>query len=495
MRRKLFIYALAVTLAAANPAISKNVNSSKTKQTKTDLREIVLSDEQMNQTQADYQPSGILIASSKEVMGEDASPLESSLENQDERKPDVDNGFLNIFKLKGGVAKSDDAKKGEVEKTVMREWLDGNYATGRWFGARPVLEDHGVTINSSLLYSPSMKTGGGAYGENSGKGYSLFNLSVTVDTEKAGLWKGGTFYTLYQRKAGYGPSGPTGAMGDWMNYDGWEGRQINQISECWYQQKFFDNKIRLKMGKQDANADFGYLNSGWDFMNLAFSVNPTIPMPTYPDQSAFGFVAEINPKEWLSIRNGIYSKFNVPFNISEIEVKPVIKGLPGRYSIGAWEMSDSNGMSVSGGLSPDGSVYTNNFNRNFGAYAQFEQMVYKENKKDENDMQGLIAFGQFGVSPTNRNDMCRYAGGGLHYKGLIPKRDNDKIGIAIANGTFAQRLGDITSQVGDETAIEVFYRFQVTPWFYLQPDVQFISNPSGMYPNSMAFGLRSVITF
>ncbi|HHT9152222.1 MAG TPA: hypothetical protein ACFYEM_01620, partial [Candidatus Hypogeohydataceae bacterium YC40] len=69
---------------------------------------------------------------------------------------------------------------------------------------------------------------------------SLFNLSVTLDTEKAGLWKGGTFYTLYQRKTGYGNAGGANAMGDWMQYDGWEGRQINQISECWYQQKMLN---------------------------------------------------------------------------------------------------------------------------------------------------------------------------------------------------------------------------------------------------------------
>lgn len=408
-----------------------------------------------------------------------------------------DSGIVPVMDLKGGVEKSPSKKQPvlEAEKTAVKSWLDGDYATGRWFDGRTTLEDHGVTINSSLLMSPFMKTGGGANGEVSGKGYSLFNLSVTLDTEKAGLWKGGTFYTLYQKKIGYGMAGAGNAMGDWMQYDGWEGRQINQISECWYQQKLFKDKVRLKVGKQDANVDFGYLNSGWDFLNLAFSVNPTTPMPTYPDQANFGFVAEINPKEWLSIRNGIYSKFNVPFNITEIEVKPMIKGLPGRYNVGAWEMSDSNGMSVNGGLDSSGVVYTNNFNRNYGMYAQFEQMVYKEKKQDENDMQGLVVFGQFGMSPSNRNDMNRYAGGGLHYVGLIPKRDKDIAGLAAASGTFAARLGDISSQIGNETAIEAFYRFYISKWFYLQPDVQYIMNPSGMYPNSVAVGLRTVLTF
>lgn len=400
--------------------------------------------------------------------------------------------FFSIFNLQGGVEKTDQT----TEQTVVHQWLNGNYATGKWFGARPILESHGLTVNSSLLYSPFLKTGGGAYGEASAKGYSLFNLGITIDTEKAGLWKGGTFYTLYQRKTGYGLAGPAGgAMGDWMDFDGWDARQINQISECYYQQKLFNNKIRLKVGKQDANNDFGYLNSGWDFINLAFSVIPTVPMPTYPDQSTFGFVSEINPQGWLSIRNGIYSKDNAPFNITELEIKSNIKKLPGRYSIGAWEMSDRNGLSVVSSMDSSGNVYYNNFNRNFGMYAQFEQMVYKEKKDDKNDIQGLVVFGQFGLSPSTKNDMCRYVSGGLHYVGLIPKRDNDKAGIAVGSGTFAKRLGDITSQIGDETSIEAFYKLQLTPWLYLQPDVQFIMNPGGAYSNSVAIGLRSVITF
>lgn len=499
MKKKVIICAIAVavfSMCSANAAETLPVKN------KIDLTEVTLNDAPINSivisdnstSSTSGTTNNVLIPSTDNSSGE--ITLENKIEGKNKSKinTEEEHRFLKIYNLKGGIA-STVAKIEDEEPTVVKQWLDGDYATGKWFGARPLLEEHGLTVNSSFLYSPFMKTGGGAYGEGSGKGYSLFNLSVTLDTEKAGLWKGGTFFTLYQRKTGYGLAGPTGAMGDWMTFDGWEGRQINQISECWYQQKLFDGKIRLKVGKQDANVDFGFLNSGWDFMNLAFSVNPTVPMPTYPDQANFGFVAEINPKEWLSIRNGIYSKFNVPFNITEVEVKSKIKGMPGRYNIGAWEMSDSNGMSVAESIDSSSSIYYNNFNRNFGVYAQFEQMVYKEKKNNDNDMQGLIAFGQFGMSPSNRNDMSRYVGGGLEYIGPIPKRDKDKVGIAVGSGTFAARLGDITSQIGNETALEMFYRVQVTPWFYLQPDVQFIMNPSGTYANSCAIGLRSVITF
>lgn len=489
MKKSFLVYAILILLSTPVCAKSVNVNN-------VNLNEIVLNPNQ--DYEENVQSYLVGMASNAEVS---VSP--DSLVDVKRTEAEKEKGIFSIFNLKGGVQKSPETTTNDatVEKTVLKQWVDGDYATGRWFGGRSLLEDKGLTINSSLLYSPSMKTAGGANGEASGKGYSLFNLGITLDTEKAGMWKGGTFYTLYQRKTGYGLSGANGngaAMGDWMGYDGWDWRQLSQISECWYQQKLLNNKLRLKVGKQDANTDFGYLNSGWDFMNTALTVNPSTPMPTYPDQS-FGFMAEINIKEWLSIRNGIYSRYNTPFNITELEVKPNIKNLPGRYMLGAWEMSDSNGYSTASGMDSTGLTTYTNFNRNYGCYAGFEQMVYKEKKNNENDMQGLVVFGQFGVSPSDKNDMNRYMGGGLHYVGLIPNRDKDKAGVAVASGSFASRLGnvgsDYLSRAGSETVVEAFYRAQITPWFYLQPDVQFIMNPGGCYESSVAIGLRSVVTF
>lgn len=390
--------------------------------------------------------------------------------------------------IKAGVAKQEIKLK---EVSIMDNWLEGNYATGNWFGARTYLEEHGVTINSSLLYSPFGKTRGGMESQVKTGGYTLFNLSTTIDTEKMGLWKGGTFYTLYQNKHGMGLSGRS--MGDYQVYDGYDFREMSQLSEYWYQHTFKDNVARLKFGKQDANIDFCYLNSGYTFLNTSFSIMPTVLLPTYPNQ-ALGFMAEVSPKKWMSIKNGIYNKHDTPFYIAEIEFKPTIKELPGRYFVGYWT---SNGTTNAGTLDKDidGNYVTRPYKKNYGGYAAFEQMVYKENKGDPNDFQGLTTFAQFGISPSDRNDVSEYTGGGLYYKGLIPKRDKDLTGIGIASVNFSNRLSDLDGRSGHESAIECYHRLQLTPWFYLQPDVQFIYKPGGNTSNSVAIGLRSVVNF
>lgn len=507
MRKIFLIFSLVLGLIFVKPVGAQNIKTPLKDTKKLDFSEIILNKDEPIEVSV---PTGIAADASfgNEALAAKDNPQSSdiSLEDKKVTSQEKEKSFFSIFDLKGGIKKFDDAVENNVdkfikpgtEKSAVKQWLDGDYAAGRCFGARPLFENHGVTINSSLLYSPFVKTGGGANGDPSGKGYSIFNLGINIDTEKAGLWKGGTFFGLYQRKNGYGISGPDNAMGDYMGFDGWDWRQMSQISEYWYQQKLFNNKLRVKFGKQDVNTDFGYLNSGWDFMNSGFSVNPTTPMPTYPDPG-FGFMAEVNPTEWLSIRDGVYSRFGAPFNITELEVKHSTKQLPGRYMMGAWELSDSDGMSVGVGMNPDGSTYYNNFNRNFGWYVGFEQIIYREKKDDKNDMQGLAVFGQFGMSPSNKNDMSQFVAGGLHYLGPFPKRNKDIAGIAIGSGNFASRLGDVGadcgSRIGRETVVEAFYRLQVNHWFYLQPDVQFIINPGGMYNNSVAIGLRSVITF
>ena len=66
-------------------------------------------------------------------------------------------------------------------------------------------------------------------------------------------------------------------------------------------------------------------------------------------------------------------------------------------------------------------------------------------------------------------------------------RDNDVVGAGVAWARL--NLGG-TNQ---ETVVETFYKAQVTPLVSLQPDLQYIASPSGIYRDSLAVGLRCVV--
>ena len=108
-----------------------------------------------------------------------------------------------------------------------------------------------------------------------------------------------------------------------------------------------------------------------------------------------------------------------------------------------------------------------------------------------------------------------YADSGLTYSGLIPGREDDTAGIAVG---FARIGGnarglDMDTQFftgnpsfpvrSQDVVLEVTYQAQLTPWLTLQPDFQYVFNPSGgvLNPdgskrgNAVVLGVRSVVTF
>ena len=67
---------------------------------------------------------------------------------------------------------------------------------------------------------------------------------------------------------------------------------------------------------------------------------------------------------------------------------------------------------------------------------------------------------------------------------LVSDRDEDLIGAGVNH--LRHNLGG----TGTETATEVFYKAHVNPWATVQPTLQFISSPSGVYRDSMVAGVR-----
>src|ERR1044071_8278909 len=73
-----------------------------------------------------------------------------------------------------------------------------DHATGSWGGKRDALEEHGVTIDA-IYYAEAFDDVGA---DATALGH--IDLALTLDTEKLGLWPGGTFYVLGQNGHGDG---------------------------------------------------------------------------------------------------------------------------------------------------------------------------------------------------------------------------------------------------------------------------------------------------
>jgi porin len=159
--------------------------------------------------------------------------------------------------------------------------------------------------------------------------------------------------------------------------------------------------------------------------------------------------------------------------------------MPGAYRIGIW--NDPQPKANSDGIK--------NYRDDVGIYTSCDQMIYKENSNVE-DSQGLGVFARYGYAPSKRNDITNFFSAGFQYQGLFDGRDDDVLGAAFAYGSFSNTAAPSYPE-DYESALEVYYNSQVTPWFNLSPSIQYIVNPGGVKTakDAVIFGLRTQITF
>src|SRR5438105_2588294 len=96
-----------------------------------------------------------------------------------------------------------------------------------WFGLRPKLEEHGLSVDGNWVIDYSKNLMGGADTEGDSL-RNLFDLRLNVDTKSAFGWKGGTFSIDFQNQVGDNGSDD---LGDIQGYDNADSDGRTQISE------------------------------------------------------------------------------------------------------------------------------------------------------------------------------------------------------------------------------------------------------------------------
>jgi porin len=127
-------------------------------------------------------------------------------------------------------------------------------------------------------------------------------------------------------------------------------------------------------------------------------------------------------------------------------------------------------------------------------------MIWQE---EAGSSQGLTLWSAFVLSPQqNISKLPFQVNSGIVYRGLVPTRDNDVTMLGFVYGNFSDDYAD-TVAVADagspsyEIAVEAGYRFQITKFAYVQPNVQWIINPGGTgnIPNALVLGAQMSVNF
>jgi porin len=370
--------------------------------------------------------------------------------------------------------------------------------TGDWFGLRNTLADHGIIVGGNILVDTSRNLTGGLRHDRTELRY-LLDINATLDTEKALQWHGGTFFFDFQNHDG--PSPTADLVGDTQGFDNMDAVHFTQIYQLWYQQLFASDTLRIKLGKIDANTDFSFVDHAREFFNASTGYSPAIfPMVTYPNPAVGGEIFFSPAGHFYAGLGAFYSNDHLTFLnltghpqaierpaggafiIGEAGCRWVLgkDALPGHAALGGWGHTGKFANLTAG--TSDGVS---------GFYAFADQSLFHDAPAD-GPTRDLGFFLQFAASEYAVSPVAQHFGGGLLATGLVPGRPNDLLGF----GPTWVNLGDIPGLAhSDELSLEAFYKCQITPWFNLKPDLQFIRHPGGQDNDAFVVTLRVELDF
>jgi porin len=366
-------------------------------------------------------------------------------------------------------------------------------------GFQSKLKNYGLTVQ--LTYTGEAFRSFNLIPDNTTRYRGLVDVHIALDTGQSGLWSGGEFFIYGQN--GHGKGFVVNPAGDALPISNIDASDFTQISQFGFQQRFLGGKARIRLGKQDVNQIFDVNHFGGDFIFPAYTLIPTVPMPTFP-APGLGTSLFVEPAGWLSLGAGIYDGnpkieslgFDTAFDgkggyfsIFEAAWKPCFGAqnqYAGNYRLGLWHHSGD--FAATG---KDSNSKT--FSDNSGFYLMFEQLVFKERPNDGDD-QGLGVFFQFGWAPSDRNPVWRYMGAGFSYQGLFGGREHDTLNIGL-NYSWLAGSDPARNSRTHLTNIEAFYLARLTSWCSLQPNIQYYDNPDEDHGTGFAAGLRWILQF
>ncbi len=395
-------------------------------------------------------------------------------------------------------------------------------------GRRTWLADHGVAIAPTYIGEVMGNVSGGA-GGYMGRGRGVIYeslLTVPVDVTLSKLVPGwdATVHADAMWIAGPGLSPSyVGDIGDTSNIQAYN---TVRLHELWFQQNFWDQRISLKVGQIAADTEFFLTATGALFVNSVFGAPPllggNLPDPHDPNvypMGASGVRLLVRPDPRFYVMAGVFNGTaesqvdnphgtHFPLNpdsgaliVSEagylLNQGAEDKGLQGTYKVGSFVHTHNfNGWgSQTAAALGTGSVTSSG--SDYGVYGIADQQLYFR------DGRTVSAFARVGSAPSDVNVVDWYVDGGFNFAGFVPGRDNDVAGVAFARSMFSDHYSDYqvaangTNPYGSETLVEATYKVQLSGWWYVQPDFQYIWTPSGQQgsPNAAVIGVRSGISF
>ncbi len=396
--------------------------------------------------------------------------------------------------------------------------------TGDWGGTRNTLEAKGITLRAGYLSESAanpvggLRAGGAAYTHQVDAGFDL-------DLDRLIGLPGGKFHLLFTERAGQSLAATS--IGSIISVQEVFGSGQNvRLAEMSYEQSLLQDRLNAKLGWIHASDDFAssplfcyFQNNGFCgqvaiVINSGFTIFPSgswgsvVRASVHEDFYLKAGIYEVNPTLPLAA-NGFKLGTSGATGVivpGEIGWQPKLgpAALPGHYRLGGYY--DTSNASFQG--APIGGPQSTMRGR-WGFYFQADQMLHRTGRgaKPGQD-RGLTVLGVAAYAGPDTALLQSYWQFGFLQRGTFSGRDQDTIGLAVSQVRVSSQLvgaqnlanAQIPNSVAvqsAETAIELNYRAQLTPWSTIMPNIQYVMQPNAVttIPNALVLGLQIKLTF
>jgi porin len=365
-------------------------------------------------------------------------------------------------------------------------WLQSPRLLGDPGGWRSALDDHGFsTIGYVNHYTGVLLRG--AHGDGHSGTVDLFGIA---DLEQAVGWPGGTILVHAKSAFDENVNGQAGTLND--PFDDADFDEPIYIAQLWLEQALWAERVRFRLGYLDSQVTYdrnAYANSeDRQFFSTFLDNNGLLPLKV-----GFGAALILRPWEPVEIVVGTADADNSPpkagYDTAFDGVRSMMFYAEGtlHWELGRRQPAMPGTLHV--GVVRDATRRTR-FRRpvpgepppdpdrgHWIFYVSADQMLYRESADPE---QGLGWFGRYGHADEDRNRVADFWSTGFEYRGVLPTRDRDVLGVGVYQTIPSDRYRDeIDSGFGEETGIEAYYQIQLWPWLTFTPDVQWVNDPGG----------------
>jgi porin len=418
---------------------------------------------------------------------------------------------------------------------------------GDLWGARPLLARYGMTLTiadtEEVLGNVTGGTGLAWVPEG------LTTATLQMDTQRAFGWYGGLLNASGLEIHGGNLSEHT--LQTLQTASGIEADPTVRLWELWYQQKFLEDKVDVKIGQQSLDQEFMVTQNGSYFINTMFGW-PMLPSadlpgggPAYP-LSALGVRARAHATDAVTLLAGVYNGSPVAsiFGDPQKDNAHGVNFLVGQGVLGIVELQyaypSPNTIVQAGEEEPLARVYKIGFwydswqfasqqwandglllanpassgipqilYGNYAFYAVADQMIWRAADPDRN----INVFVRPMFTPIQDRNLINFSlNAGVTMHEPIFGRDDDTFGLAIGythvsldqqafdRETAYYNLGTYVPVRSGETFIEATYQYQASAWLQIQPDFQYAiypgaglanpNNPNKRIGNEAVVGLR-----